>query len=189
MSKYYVLIFLAFSLYKFTNGQDTTTSINEIRQMYQQTMDKKPTYTTKEKDITWEAFSGEDDSYSEATLTKYYSPDKELKIITMSFFSSGQYSNYKRSAELFYNNDTLYFLYSERKRSQWKEVYEQKGKTTSVTEERVYFNKNGECIRYLIKEVDGKPEEIEILLNAEPNIEIDCLDAEELIKNIRKYLQ
>lgn len=189
MSKYYALIFIAFSIYNVTNGQDTTTCINEIRQMYKQTLREKSTYKTKEKDITGEAFSSEDDSYSYAKMISYYTSANELELINLIFSTTGQRSSFNENVELFYNNDSLYFLYSERKRSEWKEVYGQKGKTTSVTEERVYFNKNGECIRYLIKEVDGKPEEIEILLNAEPNIEIDCLDAEELIKNIRKYLQ
>jgi hypothetical protein len=154
--------------------------------MYQNIISEKDSYVTKEKDITWDVFSGADDSYSKAIITYYYKSG-QLKHATLNASSVGQYEHYKRNIELYYNNKTLFFIYSVRDNIQWKEVYEQKGKQVSTIEERIYFDKNGKCIRYLIKEAKGKPETIDSLRQALPNVKLDCLDAEELIKEIEKY--
>ena len=180
-----LLTVLQFNLY----GQDVENRIKDIRTMYQQTVAEKDNYSTKEKDITWKAFSGEYDRYSKATAVSYYDVKKHLKLVKCMFSSSGQYSNFYSEAELYYNSDSLYFLYSVRKNTQWQEVYQQKGKSTSQTEERVYFGEDGKCIRYLYKEYNGKPEQIDSLQKVTPNQEFECMYSDEMVKRIEEYLE
>jgi len=82
-----LLLFLTFQLKVYS--QDVDNRINEIRKMYQQTINEKSLYSTKEEDITWKAFSGDDDSYSKATATNYYDFNKKLKLIILKYSSSG----------------------------------------------------------------------------------------------------
>jgi hypothetical protein len=83
----------------------------------------------------------------------------------------------------------LFFLYSTRNNITWKEVYEQKGKTYSITEDRVYFGKDGKCIRYLYKKFEGEPEKIDSIRNVTPNREFDCLYSNDLVERIENYLK
>jgi|GEM_PF-2106497 hypothetical protein len=188
MKKYTVFMFL-FAFPFLVNGQAIfDTRIAEIRKIYQQTLDEKATFKTQEKDITDKAFSNEGDNYSKANVIYYYASDSELKLVILTFSSVGQYSSYDRNVELYYEKGLLCFLYSKRVNTQWEEVYEQKGKASSVMEERVYFDKNQLCFRYLIKEIEGKPEAINILQETTPNVEIDCADSEVIIEDVKKYL-
>lgn len=170
-------------------SQDIDNRINEIRKMYQQTVSEKSLYSTKEKDITWKAFSGGDDTYSKAIATSYFNNKGELKLIIINTSSIGQLREFSGRYELYYNLDSLFFLYSTRNNITWKEVYEQKGKTYSITEDRVYFGKDGKCIRYLYKKFEGEPEKIDSIRNVTPNREFDCLYSNDLVERIENYLK
>ena len=141
-----------------------------------------------EKILFIDMFSGEDDFYSKVILTKYYN-NGQLKLVMINASSTGQFSSFTWKAEYYLNNDSIYFIYSDTENAQWKEVYEQHGKTISVKEERIYFDKYINCIGYLIKEIEGTPEEIANLKNTSPNNEIDCLYANDLINEAKEFIK
>jgi len=186
-NKILLLLFLITQLK--TYSQDIDSRIDEIRKMYLQITSEKTLYTTKEKDITWKAFSGDDDTYSKATATSYFNFNKELKLIILNYSSYGQMSMFEAEDELYYQNNKLYFIYSINNNIHWKEVYEQKGKTYSITEERIYFGADGRCIRYLYRKLEEKPEKIDSLRNITPNRELDCSYSKDLVKRIENYLK
>ena len=186
--KYVILILLincAFAVF----GQEKDNRILEIRKMYQATVNDIKNFATQEKDVTWLAFSGDEDAYSKAVATKYFNNQNQLKLIKITYSSSGQLTGFYAKDELYFYNDSIYFIYSKNENSSWEEVYEQKGKTYSASEERVYYNTNGECIRYLTKEIDWTFQNIDSLLFITGNNEIDCMYAKELKERITKYIK
>lgn len=185
---FYVLLLLFVTAHLF--GQ-SDNRINEIREMYQKIIEDKQNFDTAQIDITWKVFeyNEEDDRYVQAMLTTYFE-NEQKKIVEIKIGESQQWFQKDNVIECYFNKDSLFFAYVIKTTSNYE--YGEKGITIyqqEISEHRLYFNEKGECIRYLIKEVVGKPEETEKLLKTATNIEDECINAVDLIENIRKYLR
>ncbi|SDD28451.1 hypothetical protein [Williamwhitmania taraxaci] len=164
----FVFLILAVNL----KGQDVTNRINEIREMYQKTLMEKENYTTQAQDITWESFehNEEEDRTLKKTITYYYDANK-IKIAVISTSIISDYSSYKLETECYYENDSIFFIYSVERSSERTSLNpEQSNEMVNVKEKRIYFDVLGNCIRFLNKEANGTPDMIDSLCQKEQNV-------------------
>lgn len=191
MKKFNYLVLLFFILNSSLFGQNVDTRIKEIREMHQKIVSEKDSYVAKEKEVTWDVFeyNEEDDRYVKAIIISFFN-NEEKKIVEVKSEISQQWFHNLNTIECYFDNDSLFFTYVVNERANYK--YEESGikvDTKKIKEKRIYFDKYGRCIRYLIKDVEGKPEVIDSLRQVTPNVELNCLDAQELIKEVEKYFQ
>jgi hypothetical protein len=172
-------------------GQDVTNRINEIREMYQKTLKEKENYTTQVKDITWESFeyNEEEDRTLKKTITYYYDVNKiKMTVISTSIISD--YSSYKQETECYYENDSIFFIYSVERSSERTSLNpEQSNEMVNVKEKRIYFDVLGNCIRFLNKEANGTPDTIDSLCQKEQNVEQNCSSSTDIVHEIFSLLK
>ena len=183
-----VLILLVLSVN--LKGQNVTNRINDIRDMYQKTQKEKSHYQKQVKDITWDSFEYDEDEDRnlKKAITYYYKANK-IKIAVICTNIISDYSSYVKETECYFENDTIYFIYSVERHSERTSLNsEQSSETINVKEERVYLNDLGKCIRYLKKEVDGSIENIDSLCKKEQNVEQDCSNSIDIIREINSLV-
>jgi hypothetical protein len=184
-----VLVFLILAVN--LKGQDVTNRINEIREMYQKTLKEKENYTTQVKDITWESFeyNEEEDRTLKKTITYYYDVNKiKMTVISTSIISD--YSSYKQETECYYENDSIFFIYSVERSSERTSLNpEQSNEMVNVKEKRIYFDVLGNCIRFLNKEANGTPDTIDSLCQKEQNVEQNCSSSTDIVHEIFSLLK
>lgn len=160
--------------------------------MYQSIARDKNNYDTILTDKTWTVFDKSDinpetgsGNTVKATMVRYYD-NKVLKYIKLNTSSYGDFDSRLKQIEYYFDKDSLFFVFIV---DEYKMCLPPDPPLSSiVSEQRLYFN-DGQCIRYLVKEVEGKPEEINNMLKNKSNIEIDCFEAMDLIEELNKYLK
>lgn len=176
-----VFVFLALTLN--AKGQEVSNRIDEIRKMYQQITSEKENYSTQIKDITWETFEyNEEDDRSLEKIIRFYCDSNQLKMVIINTRIFSDYSLYKQEIECYYENDAVLFIYLvEEKNDRTSFDPEHSNETVNVIEMRIYFDTSGNCIRYLKKETEGSPDDIDSLRRKSQNIEQDCSEITDFI--------
>ncbi len=189
--KNFIILLCLFISFSTLYGQDVEEEIRNIRKMYQNIMEEKDSYDTLEQNVTWDIFEYDemDDRYVKATMRSYFLK-QEKKIVEVRRQITQQWYSNTNTIISYFDNDRVFFIYSINERVSFK--YEDDGikkDKNKIKEERIYLNKKNKCIRYLIKNVEGKPDIIDSLQHVTPNVEIECKKAQKLIDRTKRYLK
>jgi len=169
-----------------TISQTVNNRINEIKDNYKEIIKNKGSYSKIIKDVTWNYFeySEEEDRSLERIETLYYG-DKHLKLKSIETSITDDYSSVEELIECYYDNDSLFFIYR-RTKSLTRISFnpDNQNNTVIFVEERIYLDTELNCIKYLVKNIEGTDDKIKDLIAKTRNIEQDCSERTEFIKEL-----
>ena len=177
---FFLIIFSPLSLF----GQNVDSIIRDIRSEYNIIVNNKDSY--KKVVLIIDVYFGEyeDSELDREKIITYYidEKNKQIKLISLFDMWAHHFSVNGTLTEYYLKDGNLFFIYQQNKyvlgHGQPPDVIE--NRLTEVTERRIYTVGNinsldkKNCVRYLVKSLEGKLSDINELSQHTANVETDC---------------
>jgi hypothetical protein len=164
--------------------QHTASIIQQIRSEYAMIVANKGRYKTEVVTIKEEEY--EEGGSTNINVT-YYIDNGDVRLIVYNLDCPGDDGSTYETIEYYLKKNHVFFVYRQNTHHHTPACPKGKCYRITIKEERIYYEAD-ECIRHLVKEVEGKYSETsEDLLQKVANIEKNC-EGSEYIEAVQDYL-